>query len=89
MIRQNVRPTAIRLTAQEKFGDQWEEYLAKLQQAVSETDGQVMTYDGELISATYFFLFRRQNGVGPGGLGGRDPLSGQRGQPRGRGRQQL
>ena len=41
-------------TAQEKFGDQWEEYLAKLQQAVSETDGQVMTYDGELISATYF-----------------------------------
>ncbi len=41
-------------TAQEKFGDQWEEYLAKLQHAVSETDGQVMTYDGELISATYF-----------------------------------
>ena len=41
-------------TAQEKFGDQWEEYLGKLQQAVAETDGEVMTYDGELISATYF-----------------------------------
>ncbi len=41
-------------SAQEKFGDGWETYLEKLRQAVSETDGQVMTYDGELISATYF-----------------------------------
>lgn len=40
--------------AEEKFGDQTEEYLAKLQQAVTETDGQVLTYDGELIAATYF-----------------------------------
>ena len=41
-------------TAQEKFGEQWETYLEKLRQAVAETDGEVMTYDGALISATYF-----------------------------------
>lgn len=40
--------------AQEKWGEDWETYLAKLRQAVQETDGQVLTYDGELIAATYF-----------------------------------
>lgn len=40
--------------AQEKYGDQTEEYLAKLRQAVEDTDGQVLCYQGELISATYF-----------------------------------
>ena len=38
--------------AQEKWGEDWETYLAKLRQAVQETDGQVLTYDGELIAAT-------------------------------------
>lgn len=41
-------------TAPEKFGDQTEELLGKLQTAVEETDGQVLCYNGELISATYF-----------------------------------
>lgn len=40
--------------APEKFGDQTEELLGKLQTAVEETDGQVLKYDGALISATYF-----------------------------------
>lgn len=40
--------------ASEKFGDQAEELLGKLQTAVEETDGQVLMYHGELISATYF-----------------------------------
>lgn len=41
-------------TAQEKWGENWEVYLNKLRQAVEETDGQVLTYEGALISATYF-----------------------------------
>lgn len=41
-------------TAQEKWGQDWETYLEKLRQAVRETDSQVLTYEGELISATYF-----------------------------------
>ncbi len=41
-------------TAQEKWGENWEVYLNKLRQAVEETDGQVLTYDGALIAATYF-----------------------------------
>lgn len=40
--------------AQEKLGGDWEALLAKLHDAVSETDGLVLTYDGQLISATYF-----------------------------------
>lgn len=40
--------------AQEKLGSQWEQLLRKLRQAVTDTEGQVLTYDGELISATYF-----------------------------------
>lgn len=40
--------------AQDKWGEDWETYLEKLRQAVQETDGQVLTYDGELIAATYF-----------------------------------
>ncbi|MDD6023704.1 MAG: stage II sporulation protein D [Oscillospiraceae bacterium] len=40
--------------AQEKLGSQWEQLLRKLRQAVTDTEGQVLTYDGDLISATYF-----------------------------------
>lgn len=40
--------------ASEKFGDNTEKYLGKLRQAVEETDGQVLCYEGELIAATYF-----------------------------------
>ena len=40
--------------AQEKLGSDWERLLAKLHDAVSETDGLVLTYQGQLISATYF-----------------------------------
>jgi stage II sporulation protein D len=40
--------------AQEKLGEDWESLLLGLRQAVQETDGQVLTYEGELISATYF-----------------------------------
>lgn len=40
--------------AEKRFGDQAEEYLNKLRQAVEETDGQVLYYDGALIAATYF-----------------------------------
>lgn len=40
--------------APEKLGDDWEDLLAKLHDAVSETDGLVLTYQGQLISATYF-----------------------------------
>lgn len=41
-------------TAQEKWGEGWEENLKRLCRAVEETDGQVLTYGDELISATYF-----------------------------------
>lgn len=41
-------------TAQEKWGQDWETYLFKMEEAVEATDGQVLTYEGELISATYF-----------------------------------
>lgn len=41
-------------SAEERFGEQAAEYLEKLRLAVDETDGQVLTYEGELISATYF-----------------------------------
>ena len=40
--------------AQDKLGGDWEALLEKLHQAVEETDGQVLTYNGQLISATYF-----------------------------------
>ncbi len=40
--------------AQDKLGTDWEALLGKLNQAVEETDGQVLTYNGQLISATYF-----------------------------------
>ena len=40
--------------AYEKYGDQAEEYAEKIRRAVAETDGEVMTYDGALIAATYF-----------------------------------
>lgn len=39
---------------QEKWGENWETYLQKLTEAVETTDGQVLTYDGTLITATYF-----------------------------------
>lgn len=41
-------------TAQKTWGEDWETYLEKLRQAVQETDSQVLTYEGELIAATYF-----------------------------------
>jgi stage II sporulation protein D len=40
--------------APDKLGENWESLIAGLKQAVQETDGQVLTYEGELISATYF-----------------------------------
>ncbi len=40
--------------AEDKWGDSWEVYLNKLIRAVEETDGQVLTWGGELITATYF-----------------------------------
>ncbi len=40
--------------APEKYGAQAEQTLEKLRQAVAETDGQVLRYQGELITATYF-----------------------------------
>lgn len=40
--------------APEKLGEDWEALLEKFKTAVRETDGQVLTYEGELISATYF-----------------------------------
>ena len=40
--------------APEKLGEDWDALLQKLHQAVEETDGQVLTYNGQLISATYF-----------------------------------
>lgn len=41
-------------TALEKWGENWGTYLEKLEQAVTETDGQVLTFNGKLITATYF-----------------------------------
>lgn len=40
--------------APEKLGEDWEALLEKLKNAVRETEGEVMTYDGALIAATYF-----------------------------------
>ena len=40
--------------AEERYGDQAEAYIEKVRSAVRETDGQVMTYGGDLIAATYF-----------------------------------
>lgn len=41
-------------TAETKWGEGWQENLERITEAVEETDGQVLTYEGELISATYF-----------------------------------
>lgn len=38
----------------DRWGSQQEQYIRKLTEAVAATDGQVLTYDGKLISATYF-----------------------------------
>ncbi len=40
--------------SEETLGENWEELLKKLRTAVRDTDHQVLTYDGALISATYF-----------------------------------
>jgi len=40
--------------AEERWGAQTEEYTAKIAQAITETDGQVLTYEGELIQAVFF-----------------------------------
>lgn len=37
-----------------KLGDAWSQYWEKAAQAVLETDGEVLTYDGALIDAVYF-----------------------------------
>ena len=37
-----------------KYGEQADAVMEKLRRAVEETDGQVMIYDGTLITATYF-----------------------------------
>ena len=41
-------------TAAQKLGQSWQMYLDKVKQAVHETQGQVLTYEGELIEAVYF-----------------------------------
>lgn len=41
-------------SAQEKWGEDWETFTERLYGAVEKTDGQVLTYNGALISATYF-----------------------------------
>ena len=41
-------------TAEERYGDGWEEILEKYRWAITETENQVLTYAGELITATYF-----------------------------------
>lgn len=38
----------------ERWGEQAEEYAAKIARAVAATDGQVLTYEGELIQAVFF-----------------------------------
>lgn len=38
----------------EKLGDTWEGYWEKAERAVVETEGEVITYDGQLIEAVYF-----------------------------------
>lgn len=40
--------------ARKRYGDQAEAVLQTYRQAVAETDGQVLCYDGKLIAATYF-----------------------------------
>lgn len=40
----------------EKWKDKFDEYYAKVSQAVSETAGQVITYEGELIKPFYFSI---------------------------------
>lgn len=37
-----------------KLGDAWEQYWAKAETAVLATEGQVLSYDGQLIEAVYF-----------------------------------
>lgn len=39
---------------QQKLGSAWSQYWEKAARAVSETDGEVLTYDGALIDAVYF-----------------------------------
>lgn len=40
--------------AREAYGDSYEEALERVSRAVEETDGQVMTFDGDLIEAAFF-----------------------------------
>ena len=39
---------------QEKLGDGWQAYCEKAEQAARQTEGEVLTYEGELIDAVYF-----------------------------------
>lgn len=39
---------------QEKLGSAWSQYWEKAAEAVAQTDGEVLTYDGALIDAVYF-----------------------------------
>ena len=41
-------------TLQEKLGDSWQYYWEKAKTAVTQTAGEVLTYNGELIDAVYF-----------------------------------
>lgn len=40
--------------AQEKYGEDWSKWEAKVREAVEETDGLAIRYQGELIEAVYF-----------------------------------
>ncbi len=76
-------------SAPEKLGGDWEALLDKLHDAVSETDGLVLTYEGQLISATYFSGLRRPDRICTGRMGECHSLSGQRRESRRGGHHRL
>lgn len=43
-------------TLLQQWGNQYNNYLAKIQQAIDETSYEVMMYDGQYVSALFFFL---------------------------------
>ena len=56
-------------TLQDKLGDAFSQYWQKAAQAVEETDGMVLTYDGQLIDAVYFSCSGGATEDAVGGLG--------------------